>query len=471
MWNKTKIVATVGPASRSATELKALVQAGVDVFRINGAYENVESHAKTIALMRKVAHQQKRHVAILLDLPGPKFRLGKLTQTTMKLKAGQEVTLACGASVQRGDRIPIPVSNLQRSLKPGNTVFINDGIVELKVLKVTGREVHCRVKAGGEIRSGKGLNLPRVPLKVPSLTTRDRKLAKLAVREGLDYVGLSFVRSAGNVKALRRILRSNSRHIGIVAKIEKPEALDELDEIIKVSDAVMVARGDLGIEMPFDQIPLIQRHILRKCLAAGKPTITATQMLESMVKSSRPTRAEATDVAQAVWEGTDAVMLSEETSVGINPAKAVRAMAHIALEAEREMPHFDPMEVAKEKHEHQAMAISRAACFLAEELGARAIITPTRSGRTPLYVSRSKPDMMVIAPTEHERTARRMSLYWGVLPIVTPVSPTVDTMLKEAARVARRLRYIKKGDTVVITSGAHGTSDDITRLVEVLQVS
>jgi pyruvate kinase len=470
MFNKTKIIATIGPASRSQSEMRAMISAGADVFRINGSYEDPAHHAKTTSTIRSAAARERTSTAVLVDLPGPKFRLGQLEPNEYSLKSGSTVTLACGRKTQKNDLIPVPDMTIARSVKPGNTVFINDGIVALRVLEVKGSIITCKVKAGGPIRSGKGLNLPRVELKLPSLTKRDRELAHMAIKEDVDYVGLSFVRSASNIKALRAIFRKKADHIRIVAKIEKPEALDDLDNIIDAADAIMVARGDLGIEMPFDQIPLIQRHILRRCMAAGKPAITATQMLESMVSSSRPTRAEATDVAQAVWEGTDAVMLSEETSVGVNPARAVRAMAHIAHEAEREMPDFMGIEGVSNRHEYQAYAISRAAYFLANELQARAIVTPTRSGRTPLYVSRARPGMITIAPTGGERTARRMSLYWGVVPMHMPSFKTVDEMLEAAEASARKSRFIKKGDTVVITSGAHGESDDITRLVEVRTV-
>jgi len=467
MFNKTKIIATIGPASRSLSEMRAMISAGANIFRINGSYEDPVHHAKTIATIRSASAREKASIGALVDLPGPKFRLGQLNPNEYRLKSGTTVTLACGRKTQKSDLIPVPDTTIARSVKPGNKIFINDGLVELRVMGVKGNIVTCKVKAGGPIRSGKGLNLPRVPLKLPSLTKRDRELAHMAIKEDVDYVGLSFVRSASNIKALRNIFKKKAPHIRIVAKIEKPEALDDLDNIIDAADAVMVARGDLGIEMPFDEIPLIQRHIHQRCMAAGKPSITATQMLESMVSSSRPTRAEATDVAQAVWEGTDAVMLSEETSVGVDPAKAVRAMAHIAHEAEKEMPDFMGIEGVRNKHEYQAYAISKAADFLAHELNARAIITPTRSGRTALYVSRARPDMRIIAPTTDKRTARRMSLYWGVVPVHMPSFKTVDEMLTVAEAMARKSRFIRKGDTIVITSGAHGKTDDITRLVEV----
>ncbi len=468
--NKTKIIATVGPASRSRSTLRAMIRAGVDVFRINGSYETAQRHAAAIDMIRRTARSEQQPTAILLDLPGAKFRLGALSPQEFRLRAGADVLLLCGASEQRDERIPIPDRRIAQALKPGSTMFINDGIVELRVLGVKGAEVRCRVRSGGPIRSGKGINLPRIPLALPSLTARDRELTLMAIEEGVDYVGLSFVRSSKDIKALRSLFKRRAPHIGIVAKIEKPEALDDLDNIIDVSDAVMVARGDLGIEMPFDQIPLIQRRILNSCISAGKPSITATQMLESMVHASRPTRAEATDVAQAVWEGTDAVMLSEETSIGINPANAVRAMAHIAMEAEKEMPTFEPGFSVRDRYHLQALGISRAATYLADQLDARAIVTPTRSGRTPLYVSRSRPHMIVLAPTEDVRTARRMALCWGVVPLPMPTFSTLDEMLEEAERVARTSRYIRKGDTVIITSGAHGKKDDIMRLIEVRQI-
>lgn len=470
MWNRTKIIATVGPASRSFTELRAMIRAGVDIFRLNGAYEDVAHHAKTISLIRRAAKRERATIAILLDLPGPKFRLGTLKQKTMRLKSGATVTLICGKGEQTDNRIPVPSMAVHRSIKPGNTIFINDGIVALRVLKKRGREIHCKVKAGGEIRSGKGINLPRVPLKIPALTARDRELAKLAIKKDVDYVALSFVRSASNIVALRNLLKKSAPHIGIIAKIEKPEALDELDPIIDASDAIMVARGDLGIEMPYHQIPSIQRVIIKRCIAAGKPSITATQMLESMVNAARPTRAEATDVALAVWEGTDAVMLSEETSIGINPAQAVKAMVHIAAEAETEITLNGYVERIKGRREVQALALSQAACFLAGQLDARAIVTPTRSGRTPLYVSRGYTHAAILAPTAEPHTARRMALYRGVIPMPLPRFTTLDEMLKEAEKAARKSRYLRKGDTIVITSGAHGEKEDITKLVEVRTV-
>nr|HPQ81705.1 pyruvate kinase [bacterium] len=315
MHNKTKIVATLGPASAKRGELRLMMLAGASVFRINGAHGSPEENKKTIDLVREVSHSTGIPAAVLVDLPGPKYRIGRLANEPMSLRSGDRIELLCSSKVQRGNAIPVP-HNIAKNIRPGNKIFINDGMVELSVVKVEGRIIFARVKTGGEIRSNKGINLPGTKLTTAALTKKDREILDFAIRNDADFVGLSFVRTRSNILALRRMLKRRAPHIGIIAKIEKPEALADLEGIVDAADAVMVARGDLGIEMPFDRVPLLQRRILRACLQAGKPAITATQMMESMVRESRPTRAEATDVAGAVWEGTDAVMLSEETSIG-----------------------------------------------------------------------------------------------------------------------------------------------------------
>lgn len=468
-WNKTKIVATIGPASQSAFQLRMMLRAGVDVFRINGAHGTFAEHRKIIRRIRDVSRKELFPAAILVDLPGPKYRVGKLLQEPIVLHRGDTITLTCGREEQIDARIPIPCK-IHKALKKGDRIFINDGIVGLTVKDKRGRDVKCVVNSGGEIRSRKGVNLPGVKLSAPSLTSFDRKVLNLAIREDVDFIGLSFVRNAKNIMALKRVLKKKAPHIGVIAKIEKPEALKDLDNIIAAADAVMVARGDLGIETPFASLPLIQRDILRRCMAAGKPTITATQMLESMVNAKRPTRAEATDVFGAVWGGSDAVMLSEETSVGISPVTAVKAMAEIATQAESEMPPSAKFEREEDPNNLQAQVIAEAAALIAKELGAKAIVTPTRSGRTPLFVGRQRPKTLILAPTSYQYVARRMSLYWGVRPMIMPDVATVDQMLTQAERTAMKSAFIKRKDVIVITSGAHGTKNDVTRLVEVRHI-
>lgn len=469
--NKTKIIATIGPASNSPEMLAKILAAGADIIRMNGAHGSIEEKKKNIETIKYVRKRLNTTTAILFDLPGPKLRLGILKRESIRLKTGDNVVLECGLKEQTGKHIPVPEKFIAKAVKKGSTLYINDGMVELKVIKVVGKLVTCRISAGGEIKSKKGINLPNINIPTPSLTKNDKKLLTFAIKMGVDFVGLSFVRSAKNILDLRKILKNKAPNIKIIAKIEKPEALEDLDNIIEVSDVIMIARGDLGIEMPFNELPVIQRKILKKCLAAGKPAITATQMMESMVSSARPTRAEATDVAIAIWEGTDAVMLSEETSIGVNPHLAVDAMSKIAFEAEKEMFRFPEPTLRKNTYELQAQVISKAAAVLAKDLNAKAIVTPTRSGRTALCISNLRPTTMIISPTENEKLARQMNLYWGVIPIAMPTFKTVDQMLRHAEAVALRTSLIKKGDTIVITSGVHGKKDDITRIVEVRKIS
>jgi pyruvate kinase len=466
-WNKTKIVATIGPASNSIKQLRALMDAGVDVFRLNGAHGNFEEHRQIIRRIRSITKKTGSHTAILLGLPGPKIRIGTLRKEPIQYTVGKKVTVVCGRKSQTGDEIPLPNKDICKSVKKGSTLFLNDGIIELKVLEIKKPQMICRVVAGGELRSHKGMNLPDAKLNIPTITPKDRKLIKLAIQEEVDFVSLSFVRKASDMIALRKMLSKKAPGIKIIAKIEKPEALEDLDNIISASDAVMVARGDLGIEMRYDKIPAIQRLILLKCHLAGKPSITATQMLESMVGSKSPTRAEATDVANAVWEGSDAMMLSEETSIGGYPVAAVNAMAKIALEAEKEIPALPKGTDQKKPASYQAQAISRAANLLAKNLNAKAIVTPTRSGRTALFVSKQRPTAQIIAPTTDEQVARQMNLYWGVRPMVMSEFKTVDELLRSAEKLSLKSKFIKSGDTLVITSGAHIKNNNITNMIEV----
>lgn len=466
---KTKIVATIGPASSSKQVLREMMEAGVSVFRINGAHGTFEEHSQRIANIRGAEKEIGRPAAIMIDLPGPKYRLGKLSKEPIELEKGQTIVLHCGKEKQTDERIPLPHA-LHKVLKKGDKIFMNDGTVGLVVASVQGDEVHCKVTAAGEIRSKKGVNLPGVKLVAPSLTPEDKRILDFAIREDVDFISLSFVRTAENIEHLRKILKTRAPHISIISKIEKPEAIDNLDPIIKASDAVMIARGDLGIEMPFEKLPIIQREILSKAACTGKPVIVATQMLESMVSSKRPTRAEATDVAEAVWGGADAVMLSEETSIGISPPSAVDAMARIAAEAENLIPSSLSIRSRSGTENFQAQTLAMAAALVAEELSAKAIATPTRSGRTPFFVGRQRPKSPIFAPTENIHTARKMCLFWGVRPMTMKHVNTVDEMLLEAAATAHKKGFLKRGDLIVIASGAHGTKDDVTRLVEVRKI-
>lgn len=469
-WNKTKIIATIGPASNNRKTLRNMLLAGVDIFRLNGAHGTTDEHRETIRMIRDVSEKAMFPAAILLDLPGPKIRIGMLKIEPIRLKCGDAVTLEFGKQMQTGNEIPVPMRQIVKNLRAGSKIYLNDGIIELAVTRIRRRAAECLVKAGGELVSHKGVNLPNTKLDIPSLTEKDKRLLEIAIEEKVDYVGLSFVRSSKNILTLKRILKRHAPEISVIAKIEKPEALKDIDDIINASDAVMIARGDLGIEIRHDKVPAIQREIIRKCMAARKPSITATQMLESMIKSKTPTRAEASDIANAVWEGSDAIMLSAETSVGKFPTLAVREMAKIAREAERHMPSLCIPPPDKSHRFFHTEAISRAAVMLAVILNANAIVTPTRTGQTALCVSKQRPEAQIIAPAEDKIVARRMGLFWGVRPLIMPEFNTVDQLLKHAEKLALKSKLIRKGDTIIITSGAHGRKGDITRLIEVRQV-
>ncbi|PIU56779.1 MAG: pyruvate kinase [Deltaproteobacteria bacterium CG07_land_8_20_14_0_80_38_7] len=466
VWNHSKIIATVGPASESKKELLLMLRAGADVFRINGAHGDFDQYNRIIDRVREVGKKEKFPPAIMIDLPGPKYRLGKIKNDSMMLHKGRQIILSCKHTKQIDDTIPVPCA-LHKMLKKNDKVYINDGLVCLIVRSVKSTHVECEVACAGEIRSGKGINLPNLSVDVPAMTPRDKEILDFAVESEVEYVCMSFVRHAKDLQILKNLIKRKTPYLKLIAKIEKPEALEEIDNIIDVADAVMVARGDLGIEIPFARLPIVQKEILKRCMIAGKPSIVATQMLESMVNSKRPTRAEATDVAEAVWGGADALMLSEETTIGIDPANAVAAMVSIAYEAEGEMPPPQQMRRELDQNNLQAQVLAEAAVLIAEELGACAIVAPTRSGRTPLFVSRQRPCVPILAPTSNEHVARSMNLCWGVIPMMMKEVETVDELLSQAEKAALHSGFIKKGDRIVIASGAHGAKDDVTKLVEV----
>lgn len=468
-WNRTKVVATIGPASSQEKVLLSMLAAGVDVIRINGAHGDPAEHARGVRLVRGLAKKMGLHVAILFDLPGPKLRIGELAAGTAQLKRGQRVVLICGRIKQSDSKIPVPERMVAKIVRKGSRIFLNDGIVELKVERISGVDVECIVAAGGEIRSRKGMNIPRVSRPVPAITNADLKLIRHAVKMGVDFIGLSFVQRMADVKKLRRILKDlKADDISIVAKIEKPEALDDLDNIVAVSDAVMVARGDLGIEVEFDKLPAIQRDVIALCRRMRKPVIVATQMLESMVDAARPTRAEVTDVASAVWNGADAVMLSEETSIGKDPRRAVLAMVKIAREAENS-PIADivhPFESDPLKMRAQTLAESSA--LIACELGIDTIVVATKAGRMPSYVSSVRPNASIIAATSNDGMARRLNLLWGVYPVIVKKFRGIDEILKASeSAIKKHNRMVGRNNSAIIISGAYGSDDEIAKMIEI----
>lgn len=471
---RTKIVCTIGPASREPATLRRLMQAGMDVARLNFSHGDQPTHVETIDRIRAAAAEVGTPVAILTDLQGPKLRVGAMAGEGVLLIEGSEATLTTDDVIGRGPAaLPVQYAGLPRLLSPGNHVLLDDGLLELEVLSTTDTEIHCRVVTGGVLKSNKGLNLPHAPLDMPAITDKDHHDLAFALEQQVDWIALSFVRAADEVLELKRLIRDlapSSEATPVIAKIEKPGALDNIDAIVAAADGIMVARGDLGIEIPPEEVPLAQKQIITKCNRAGVPVITATQMLESMIHSPRPTRAEASDVANAILDGADAIMLSGETSIGDHPLEAVRTMVRIADEVETHRSEIFacPLLALEERHAHTvADAVTHAARQMAHDLSAAAIITPTASGQTARLMSHYRPRSPIVAVTPSPAVQRQLMLYWGVTPLLAPRTDNSDAMIAYAVRAAREHSLVKKGDTLVITAGAAGTAPGATNLIQV----
>ncbi len=449
---RTKIVCTIGPVSDSEEMIARLVTAGMNVARVNFSHGTHEYHRGVIRRIKRVRKALNRPVAILQDLQGPKIRIGSVNSGVVQLMPGQEFILTAENVGGDAARASVSLKSLPHEVKTGHPILLADGNIELRVERVVPPEIFCRVVVGGVLSSHKGINLPVSEVHVDSLTKKDRKDIIVGLEEGVDAIALSFVRKAADVMACRKVIKDHGGDIPLVAKIEKHEAVDNIDEIVAVSHAVMVARGDLGVEIDIERVPLVQKAIIRMCNALGKPVITATQMLQRMVDNPRPTRAEATDVANAILDGTDAVMLSEETAVGKYPAEAVMMMDRIARSAESSLDALKFENIPIEAGTSDA--ISRASYFIAKEIGAAAIITPTWSGSTACLVSRFRPKQPILATTPNEAALDFLSLCWGVVPLQISHSDTLDDMIRFSIDAGRRAGYLESGQHVIITGGA-----------------
>jgi len=468
----TKIVCTIGPSSWSEQMLGRLARAGMDVGRLNFSYGTWEEHGRVIGRIRKVAEKLGRPIGILQDLAGPKLRVGELPEGGMTLRPRQEVVLSVRAPgrVRRTPEgwIPVPVPGLPGAVSAGQRLLLSDGQIELEALDSSGTEIRCKVRVGGVLKSHQGLNLPEASLPIPTVTEKDLADLRFGLAQGVDWVAMSFVRRAEDLAPLRRVMEEEGRAVGLIAKIEKHEAVGHLEEIIAAADGVMVARGDLGIEVPLDRVPILQKQIIAACRRAGKPVITATQMLESMVSSPRPTRAEVSDVANAVFDGTDAVMLSGETAAGRYPAEAVKVMARVTKRAEGARD-FEAClaESARWPCRTVTDAIGQATCALAKDLGARTIITGTSTGHTAAMVAIHRPDIPIVAVTANVATERRLTLVWGVRPLVAPRGRNTDELIVNAVGRAMGARLVKPGDRVVVTAGVPAGVPGQTNLIKV----
>ncbi|MBN1137466.1 MAG: pyruvate kinase [Anaerolineae bacterium] len=468
---RTKIVCTLGPSSDDEATIRAFIGAGMAVARINFSHGAYDDHARRIGLVRRAAADMGRVVAVLADLQGPKLRVGALPPEGVALVEGQTVTLTSQVPPPGPGAIPLPHPEVIGDVRPGDRILLDDGLLELRVVDHDETSLRAQVVTGGVLLSRKGLSLPHTSLKLQSVTTKDRADAAFALEQEVDYFALSFVRCADDVGRLRAWLAARSADTPIIAKIEKPEALDCIEAILDVSDGLMVARGDLGIEAPAEQVPIAQKRIIRACNEAGKPAITATQMLDSMIRNPRPTRAEASDIANAILDGSDAIMLSGETAMGRYPLASVQMMARIAAVTEQHIPYGDWLRRTMHAISRNVTdAISQAVCELAAELGAAAIITSTMSGSTARQIACHRPATPIIAPTPSPRTCRQLALVWGVEPLLVDQFTDTDAMICTAVEAARGQGLVQNGDLAIITAGVPVGGAGLTNMIKVHHV-
>jgi pyruvate kinase len=461
---RTKIVATLGPSSASDQQIAALVEAGMDAARLNFSHGKHDEHRELARRVREAGSRNGTRLALIADLQGPKLRVGELA-APIALSPHEEITVVAEEAARNGD-LPISPAAIGEVLAPGHEVLIEDGRIRLRVLSVAEGRARCEVVSGGLVLSHKGVNVPGVPVPIPALTRKDVDDLELALELGADYVALSFVRSAADVRDLRQMIEQAGSPARVIAKIEKAEAVDALDDVLEETDAVMVARGDLGVEMGPASVPLLQKQIILRALERGKPVITATQMLESMIHAGEPTRAEASDVANAILDGTSAVMLSGETAVGEYPIESVAYMDRIARVVE-------PSIVYRHQFPERGVdptvgqAMSNATCDLAETLGARAIVVPTSTGRTASRVARLRPHQPIIAITPSRTAVSQLALEWGVWPVYVPECADVEELWSRSLDAARESGIVEDGDLVVITAGTAVNTPGTTNLIKV----
>jgi pyruvate kinase len=462
---RTKIVATIGPVSGNADTIEALVEAGANAIRLNFSHGTHEQHAEWAALVRDVERESGwRTIALIADLQGPKLRVADLPEP-VTLVRGDEVVVSGEGEPREGD-LRVAPAVVEKVLEAGHEILIDDGHVRLRVEAVDGGRVRCAVLVGGVVSSNKGVNLPGVPLPIPSITRKDVDDLRFALELGVDFVALSFVRSAADVLDLRKLIEEAGSTARVIAKIEKAEAVERLDDVLEVTDAVMVARGDLGVEIGPAAVPLLQKDIIQRSLQRGLPVITATQMLESMISSPEPTRAEASDVANAILDGTSAIMLSGETAIGAYPVQSVETMDSIACAVEPSLGYRHQLPEAGE-NPSIGWAMSNAACDLAEALGARAILVPTFTGRTASAVARLRPRRPIVALTHVHTSLQHMAIEWGVTPLEIEESTDVDDLWRRSIDAAREAGIVDAGDRVVLTAGTAVNIPGSTNVIKV----
>ncbi|WOV83204.1 pyruvate kinase [Sporosarcina jeotgali] len=468
---KTKIVCTIGPASESPERLEQLIDAGMNVARLNFSHGDHDEHLQRILAIRKVAAAKQKTVGILLDTKGPEIRTHSMENGLIELVAGQKIDVSMQEVVGTKERFSITYDQLIDDVDKDDTILLDDGLVMLKVLGKDKSEgvIHTEVMNSGELKNKKGVNVPGVSVQLPGITEKDKEDILFGIEQEIDFVAASFVRRAEDVLEIRELLeKNNGSNIHIIPKIENQEGVDNIDDIIKVSDGLMVARGDLGVEIPPEEVPVIQKQLIQKCNQAGKPVITATQMLDSMQRNPRPTRAEASDVANAIFDGTDAIMLSGETAAGLYPVESVETMVRIANKIEESFDYRSFISTRRrEKHGNLTDAIGQAAAYTAINLNVKAVIAPTESGTTARMISKYRPGCPIIAVTSSEQVARRLTLVWGAYPIVGRRVSSIDSILDESVEESVKHKYVTHGDVVIITAGVPVGEAGTTNLMKI----
>ncbi len=480
---KTKIICTIGPSSNSKDRLRSMIAGGMDIARINTSHSGTEEIIETVQKIRKISKNLKKNTAIILDLQGPKIRIGEL-KDDLYLKKGQKIVLTtrarqAGSFPDISHVIIVTYSKFTDDTNSGDHIFIDDGLIECKILQVHKDKKYalCEVITGGLLGSHKGINLPGVSVSVNSVTKKDLQFLDLGLELEVDFIAQSFIRDAGDVKKIKSRIRQKGKPAMLIAKIEKSEAVANFDEIMEAADAIMVARGDLGIEMDAEEVPHIQKEIIKKANMAGKPVITATQMLDSMMRNPRPTRAEVSDVANAIIDGSDAVMLSGETAAGKHPLGALRMMEKIIRETEKNLDYSSILRnnvILRKRlnipHNTITEAISFASVEVSNMLDVKAIISSTESGFTARQVSKNRPKSMIIGASPNQWAVRQLMLSWGVIPVKTRFSKNIDMMIEEDIKVAKKLEYVSRGDKVVITAGVMVNKPGSTNLINVREI-
>ena len=469
---KTKIVCTFGPSTDKGDVMETLIKEGMDVARFNFSHGDHAEQKGRYEKLKELREKWKRPVAALLDTKGPEIRTGVFEEKSIELEKGQTFILTTEEIKGTREKVSISYKELYKDVKKGNAILIDDGLIEMEVADVKGKDIYCIVKNGGKISDKKGINVPGVQVKMPFISKKDREDIIFGIKEGFDFVAASFTRTKEDVLEIRKILEEyDCNTLNIISKIENQQGVDNIDEIIEVSDGIMIARGDMGVEIPLEEVPVIQKMIIQKVYNAGKQVITATQMLDSMMKNPRPTRAETTDVANAIYQGTSAIMLSGETAAGLYPVEALCTMVKIAERIESDIDYDELLNLrTKEKRENITSAISHATCTTARDLEAKAIITVSKSGRTARMISKYRPSCMIVGCSPCENVCRQLNLSWGVCPIIIREEYSMEILLLHAVEAAEKEGLVAQGDAVVLTAGAPLGKSGNTNIVKACYV-